>query len=69
MERLQITTEFIQLNQLLKLVGWADNGGVANEMIENELVLVNGQTETRKRNKIYPGMVVSFDGEQVEVVK
>lgn len=69
MERLQITTEFIQLNQLLKLVGWADNGGVANEMIENELVLVNGVTETRKRNKIYPGMVVSFDGEQVEVVK
>ncbi len=69
MERLQITTEFIQLNQLLKLVGWADNGAVANEMIENELVLVNGETETRKRNKIYPGMVVSFDGEQVEVVK
>jgi ribosome-associated protein len=67
MERLQITTPYIQLNQLLKLIGWVESGSIANEIIEQEYVTVNGIIETRKRNKIYPGMVVEFDGQKVTV--
>lgn len=67
MERLQITTPYIQLNQVLKMMGWAENGAMANEMIENEQVKVNNIIETRKRNKIYAGMVIEFDGERVEI--
>lgn len=67
METFRIKGEYIQLNQLLKVLGLCDNGSEANEMIDNGKVKVNGSTELRKRNKIYPGMVVEVDGNKVQV--
>ena len=68
METFKIKGEYIQLNQLLKVMGWADNGSEANSMIDNGSVLVNGIVEQRKRNKIMPGMIVEFDSKEVKVV-
>ena len=67
MEKFEITGEYIQLNQLLKVVGWAENGGAANSMITEGLVKVNNQVEFRKRNKLYKGMKVKVGKEEVEV--
>jgi ribosome-associated protein len=67
METFKIKGEYIQLNQLLKVLGWCDNGSEANEYIDQSKVKVNGNTELRKRNKIYPGMVVEMDGNKVQV--
>lgn len=67
MEKFKIKGEYIHLNQLLKVVGWCENGADANINIDNGLVKVNGITELRKRNKIVPGMVVSFNKENVIV--
>lgn len=67
MTEFQIHTPFIQLNQLLKLLGWAESGSMANELIAEGNVVVNGETELRKRNKIYPGYFVELDGEQVRI--
>jgi ribosome-associated protein len=53
---------------LLKLLNWVDSGAEANEVITNGEVVVNGVTELRKRNKIYPGMRVVFDGNEIEVI-
>jgi ribosome-associated protein len=69
MNQFAIHTEYIQLNQLLKLVAWAETGAEANEMITAGLVKVNGNVELRKRNKIYPGMKVEFESESVEVIR
>jgi ribosome-associated protein len=69
MEEYAIHNEFIQLNQLLKLLGWAENGAEANAMIDEGLVQVNGVKELRKRNKIYPGMRVQLDNNSILVVK
>jgi ribosome-associated protein len=67
MESIQIHSEFIQLNQLLKLLGWAETGSEANDFIDGGLVKVNGVQEFRRRNKIYPGSKVELDGQEIEV--
>lgn len=60
--------EFIELNQLLKVVGLVNSGGEANTFIANGEVMVNDVVETRKRNKIKTGFKVEFDG-QILLVK
>ena len=54
--------EFIELNKLLKLTKMVGSGGEANIRIENGEIMVNGIVETRKRNKLRAGFVVSFQG-------
>jgi ribosome-associated protein len=60
--------EYIELNQLLKVVGFVNSGGEANTLITNGEVRVNDAVETRKRNKIKTGFKVELDG-QVVLVK
>lgn len=67
MNSFKIKGEYIQLNQLLKVLGWCDNGAEANQLIEDGKVKVNGLQELRKRNKIVPGMIVSFEKEKVVI--
>ena len=64
---MKIQTPYIQLNSLLKLLGWVETGADANNIIDAGMVKVNGQTETRRRNKIYPGMVVQFEKMQCTI--
>jgi ribosome-associated protein len=64
-EEFKIKEEYIQLNQLLKALGWAENGAQANAAIENKKVLVNDLIETRKRNKIRLGDKVSFNKQMI----
>jgi ribosome-associated protein len=61
--------DYIQLNQLLKLLNMVESGGEANQVITAGLVEVNGQTELQKRKKLYPGDKASYDGELVEIIK
>lgn len=67
METLKIHTPFIQLNQALKLLGWVESGAMANEVIDQGLVVVNQTQEFRRRNKLYPGMVIEFEGQKANV--
>ena len=68
METVVIHTSFIQLNQALKLLGWVESGSMANELIAEGLVVVDGVQEFRKRNKLYPGAVIEFEGQKAKVV-
>lgn len=67
--RLKEGEEFIKLGQLLKKAGMISSGVDAKMVILDELVTVNGEVETRRGKKIYPGDVVSYDGETVKVVE
>jgi ribosome-associated protein len=62
METFKIKDDHIQLNQLLKALGWVENGADANSFIDQGLVKVNGEVELRKRNKIRTGFKVEFNG-------
>lgn len=66
-ETLKLKGEFIQLNSLLKVMGWAMTGGEANQLIDDGLVRVNGNVELRRRNKIYSGFEVTLGEATVEV--
>jgi len=60
--------EFIELHNLLKVIGLCNSGGQAKLLIAEGLVSVGGQVETRKRCKIRAGQHVEFNGESVTVI-
>lgn len=68
MDSFQIKGEYIHLNQLLKVLGWVNDGGMANDVIDNEQVKVDGAIETRRRNKIKSGMTISFNGNSITCI-
>lgn len=56
-----IDHDYIQLNQLLKLLGLVETGGEANQRIVEGEILVNQAIEYQKRKKLRPGDVVKFN--------
>ena len=67
MESIRIKDEFIKLGQALKLAGLVDSGLEAKEVIQGGRVSVNGETDTRRGRKLYPGDTFSFEGKTVQV--
>ena len=64
---LEIRDEFIKLGQALKLAGIASSGIEAKILIEDGVVLVNGETETRRGKKLRDGDTVSVQGNTASV--
>jgi ribosome-associated protein len=65
--KIQDGYEYIQLNQLLKLLGLVDSGGEANQRILNGEVIVNDAVEIQKRKKLRPGDKVKFLGKTINI--
>ena len=68
MEKIQITTEYIKLDQLLKWANLAGSGSDAKHIIIEKMVKVNGEIETRRGKKIRVGDIIEFEGKQLEVI-
>lgn len=52
----------IQLDQFLKLANIVGTGGQAKRLIQGGEVKLNGEVETRRKKKLFPGDVVEvFD--------
>ena len=62
METIAITTEFIRLQDLMKLANLVSSGGEAKTLIQDGQVSVNGETCTQRGRKLRPGDVVSYGG-------
>lgn len=62
MKIVTITTEFIKLQDLLKLADVVSTGGEAKIEVQEGAVLVNGDICTQRGKKIRPGDTVTFDG-------
>jgi ribosome-associated protein len=67
MEEYGIDEEFIELHDLLKVMGFFPTGGMAKAAIAEGLVTVDGNVETRKRCKIKRGQIVEYGGGAVKV--
>jgi ribosome-associated protein len=63
----ELAGEFVELNQLLKLVGLVDSGGAGKNMVASGVVKVDGKQELRKTAKIRSGQVVKVGDIQIEV--
>lgn len=66
---IEITTEFIKLDQLLKFSGIAENGAMAKAMILDGIVSVNGEVCLMRGKKIRQKDVVlaEFEDESIEI--
>lgn len=66
--KLRETDEFIKLGQALK-AGLVESGVEAKEVIQDGMVTVNGEVDTRRGRKLYPGDTASFDGQEIKIEK
>ena len=69
MEIINLREDFIKLGQALKAAGFAENGVDAKYMIQDGEVKVNGEVETRRGRKLYDGDIVSFEENEIKIVK
>lgn len=67
MKTVTITTEFIKLQDLLKLADLVSTGGEAKIRIVDGEVTVNGEVCTMRGKKIRPGDTVAFGGTELGV--
>ena len=67
MESIEISTEFIRLDALLKLTGLVDTGVQAKFVIQNGEVSVNGETCTMRGKKLRSGDTASYAGKEFAV--
>lgn len=62
MREIVITTEFIKLQDLLKLAGLVETGGEAKERIQAGEASVNGEVCLQRGKKLRSGDVAEFGG-------
>ena len=58
----KITTEYITLQQFMKLSGIVSTGGEAKLKIKEMDIVVNGEKGNRRGRKLYPGDNVKIEG-------
>ena len=68
MENIEITTEYIKLQNLLKLAAAVQTGGEAKLVIQEGDVTVNGEVCTMRGKKLRPGDDVCFNGQHYAVI-
>lgn len=69
METLKLKGEYITLGQLLKAEHLVQDGVEAKLRIRDGEARVNGEVETRRGRKLYPGDVVKYRDTEIEVVR
>ena len=67
METLKITTDYITLQQLLKIEDVISSGGEAKYFLSNNEVYVNGELENRRGRKLYPNDVIKVLGKEYKI--
>ncbi len=67
MQTIHLKDEFIKLGQALKAAGLAESGVDAKYAVQDGLVEVNGNVETRRGRKLYPGDRVTYNGETLQI--
>lgn len=68
MSEITIDSEFIKLDQFLKLVDIASTGGHAKFLIQEGLVKVNGEIETRRGKKLRSNDIVEVEGNKIKIL-
>ncbi|EJU23478.1 S4 domain protein [Peptoanaerobacter stomatis] len=69
MEKINIDTPYIKLDQLLKLSSIVSSGAEAHVLITSGKVKVNGNVEIQKRKKITDGDIVDAMNKQIQVIQ
>lgn len=68
METIKLREEYIKLGQALKAAGLAESGVDAKFAVQDGLVKVNGQVETRRGKKLVDGDIVEYNGNSIRIM-
>ena len=63
----KLKTEFIELDNMLKVLELVASGADAKQQIQAGLVKVNGEVESRIRRKLRSGDCVEFGGQKIDI--
>ena len=66
---IKIRDEFIKLGQALNLAGVVEDGVEAKYAIQDGLVQVNGEVDQRRGRKVYEGDVITFEDQEIKVIR
>lgn len=66
-EKIEISEEFIRLDNLLKFGGLSETGGQAKVLIQSGYVKVNGEICTQRGKKMRNGDKAEYNGRILEV--
>ncbi len=69
MEKIKLRDEFIKLGQALKAANLVESGVDAKFAIQDGLVKVNGEVDTRRGRKLVDGDIVEYQGETIKIIK
>ena len=64
----ELDSDYVELNQLLKLAGLCDSGGQGKQIVASGAVYVDGAQELRKTCKIHAGQIVRLEDVEIRVV-
>ncbi|PAK50670.1 S4 domain-containing protein YaaA [Paenibacillus sp. 7541] len=62
MKQIFIHSEYIKLDQFMKLADCVSTGGMAKALLAEDAVLVNDEKEDRRGRKLYPGDIIKVEG-------
>jgi ribosome-associated protein len=66
-EEFRLTTDYIELIKLLKLLGISESGAEAKLMVEDGWIICNNEIEYRKRKKIRKGDIVFIENINTQI--
>ncbi len=69
MEEILLREDYIKLGQALKAANVVESGVFAKFVIQEKLVKVNGDIETRRGKKLYDGDIVEYEKETIIIKK
>ncbi len=64
----KLKTEFVELDNMLKVLEFVASGAEAKQQILAGLAKVNGVVESRIRRKLRAGDCVEFGGQKIDIV-
>lgn len=65
MNEFKITTDFITISQLLKVLDYVTSGGEVKFFLMDNEILLNDQLIFERKKKIKPGDIVTINGTRI----
>lgn len=67
MEIIKINTDYITLQQLLKMTDIISSGGEAKWFLSENKVYVNNELENRRGRKLYPSCIIKVNNRNFKI--
>ena len=67
MEVIHLREDYIKLGQALKAANLVESGGDAKHVVQEGMVRVNGQVDTRRGKKLVAGDLVEYNGKTIKI--